>query len=393
MRVLIFSLFYHPLVGGAEVAIRQITDRIAPEEIEFDLVTLRSDSAFPKVEKVGNVLVHRIGPSLRNSGSTDLAHPLIHFSKYLYQFLAAAKAIQLHGKKRYHAIWAVMAHSTGIPAALFKMRHPDVKYLLTLQEGDPPEYIERLARPSWPLFKRAFTSADYVQAISSFLLDWGRRMGAKGAAVVIPNAVDTKRFGNISAAAGERFGKRDGEVFLITTSRLVTKNAVDDVIRAVPFMPPQVTFLIAGIGVEERSLRSLVAQLRVQDRVRFLGEISQEDVPSLLAACDIFVRPSRSEGQGISFIEAMAAGLPVIATQEGGISDFLFDEKRNPDKKPTGWAVDKDSPTQIAQAIKDILADPNKAASVTREAKDMVASKYDWNSIAADMRALFLGLA
>ena len=52
----------------------------------------------------------------------------------------------------------------------------------------------------------------------------------------------------------------------------------------------------------------------------------------------------------------MAAGLPVIATQEGGIADFLFDAVRNPDKETTGWAVDKDSPEQIAEAVREIVA-------------------------------------
>ena len=394
MRVLIFSLAYFPrFFGGAEVAIREITDRIPPGEIEFDMVTLRFDSRLPATEQVGNVLVHRIGPAVPNPQIADVFRPKLHFSKYLYQFLAAAKASRLHRGKRYDLIWAVMAHSTGIPAALFKLRHPRVKFLLTLQEGQRPEEIERLARPLWPLFRRAFTSADHVQAISSFLLAWARRMGARGSAGVIPNAVDTKRFGSVAAAAPEKFGKRDGEIFLVTTSRLATKNAVDDVIRAVPLLPPQVTFLIAGVGPEEAALRSLVEQLDVEDRVRFLGEVSQNDLPSLLASCDIFVRPSRSEGQGISFIEAMAAGLPVIATQEGGIGDFLFDSKRNPDKEPTGWAVDKDSPEQIAQAVTDILANPARVAAVTRTARELAVSRYDWDKIARDMRALFQSLA
>ena len=92
---------------------------------------------------------------------------------------------------------------------------------------------------------------------------------------------------------------------------------------------------------------------------------------------------------GNSFIEAMAAELPVIATQEGGIADFLFDAKRNPDKGTTGWAVDKNSPEQIANAVKDILAHPGQVARVTATAKKMAIEKYDWNLIARDMRSVF----
>ena len=89
---------------------------------------------------------------------------------------------------------------------------------------------------------------------------------------------------------------------------------------------------------------------------------------------------------GNSFVEAMAAGLPVIATQEGGIADFLFDEKRNPDKPVTGFAVDKDSPEQIAAQVKNIMEHPEKMRAVVATAKAIVMQKYDWNVIARDMR-------
>jgi glycosyltransferase involved in cell wall biosynthesis len=194
----------------------------------------------------------------------------------------------------------------------------------------------------------------------------------------------------------KKSGADGDDVFLVTTSRLVHKNAVDDVIRALPLLPGNVSFLIYGIGPDESALRALSKELGVEDRARFMGQISQKDMPRMLAACDIFIRPSRSEGFGISFVEAMAARLPVIATQEGGIADFLFDEKLNPDKPTTGWAVQKDSPEQIAEAVKDIIARPDTAAHVTETASKMVAEKYDWNTVAAGMKALFedlLGIA
>ena len=137
---------------------------------------------------------------------------------------------------------------------------------------------------------------------------------------------------------------------------------------------------------EEEALKSLASELGMSGRVRFEGYVGHKDIPLMLKACDIFIRPSRSEGMGNSFIEAMAAELPVIATQEGGISDFLFDEKRNPDKPTTGWAVGKDSPEQIATAVKDITARPEKVKDVVAIAKKMVTEKYDWDIIARDMR-------
>jgi glycosyltransferase involved in cell wall biosynthesis len=104
-----------------------------------------------------------------------------------------------------------------------------------------------------------------------------------------------------------------------------------------------------------------------------------------LRVSDIFIRPSRSEGMGNSFVEAMAAELPVIATQEGGISDFLFDEKKNPSVPSTGWAVSKDSPREIADAVNDILDRPDKTQEVIKTAKRLACEKYDWDLIAHNM--------
>jgi glycosyltransferase involved in cell wall biosynthesis len=394
-KVLIFSLNYYPrFIGGAEVAIKEITDRISPEEIEFHLLTLRFDSNLPKEEKIDNVHIHRIGFTTKNPDIADLGKWPLKLNKYYYQARAAAAASSLHRKYRFDGTWAMMAHSCGIPAGMFKERHPDVKYLLTLQEGDPPEYIEGMMKPVWGLFSQGFTSADALQAISTFLQRWGTRMGFKHQSVVIPNAVDTARFTRAFSeeeisSMKEKLGKKEGDVYIVTTTRLVHKNAVDDVIRALPLLPPNVSFLIYGIGPDETKLRSLAKELGVEGRARFMGQIGHAEMPLMLAACDIFIRPSRSEGMGNSFIEAMAAELPVIATQEGGIADFLFDARRNPDKPATGWAVDADSPEQIAAAVTDIIEHPEQVERVTKTAKDMVIQKYDWNTVAADMKGLF----
>ena len=394
-RILIFSLAYYPrFVGGAEVALKEITDRISPQEIEFHMVTLRFDSNLLKTEKIGNVMVHRIGFSKRSPTITDLQRFPLFLNKYWYQFAAAFAASRLHRIYRFDGIWAMMAHSSGVPAGIFRTLHPEVKYLLTLQEGDPPEHIERLMRPLGPLFERGFTQADALQSISNFLLAWGRRMGFTGHAEVIPNAVDTGHFSQTYpeselTAMRAKVGKKDGDIFLVTTSRLVHKNAVDDVIRALALLPDNVHFLIYGIGPDEEMLKALAEKHGVTSRTHFAGQIGHAEMPLALAACDLFIRPSRSEGMGNSFIEAMAAGLPIIATQEGGIADFLFDAKRNPEKEPTGWAVDKDSPEQIAKAVRDILAHPEQIARVTATAKKMALEKYDWNLIAEKMGMLF----
>ena len=391
-RVLIFCLAYYPrFIGGDGVAVKEITDRIDPKDIEFHMITLRFDSNLPMVEKIGNVLVHRIGLARRNPSMADLKKFPLHYTKAVFQISAALYALVLHKKYKYDATWAMMAHSAGVPAALFKLFQPKVPFILTLQEGDPPEHIERTMRPFWPLFVRAFTTADIVQVISTFLGQWARRRGFRGPLEVVPNAVNTKHFAQHYpeqelAALKQKLGKKMGDVFMITTSRLVHKNALDDVIRALPMIPEHVHFIILGIGPDEVALKKLAQELGVASRVQFIGLVDHKEMPKYLHISDIFIRPSRSEGMGNSFVEAMAVGVPVIATQEGGIADFLFDATRNPEKPTTGWAVQRDNPEQIAQAVEDILSNPAQVAKVVKQARDLAFAKYDWEIIVRDMR-------
>lgn len=383
--------FYPKPVGGAEVAIKEITDRISPEDIEFHLVSLRFDSNVPKYERFGNIHVHRIGLTKPGAEAADFKTFPLHLNKAIYQFASVWHAWRLHRKYHFDAIWGMMSHSTGVPCGIFKTLFPKVGYVLTLQEGDPPEHVERVMRLFGPLFRRGFTKADTIQVISTFLGKWAKRMGFPSEPILVPNAVTTSAFtrepdaGEL-AEARQRLGKNDGDIFLITTSRLTHKNAVDDVIRALPHCPSHVHFAVLGTGADEGKLRALTKELALEERVHFLGHIGHPEMVTYLKACDIFIRPSRSEGMGNSFIEAMAAGLPVIATQEGGIADFLFDEKRNPQAPTTGWAVDPDSPEQIAVAVRDILARPEKVTEVTTTARQMAIDKYDWDLIARRMR-------
>lgn len=389
-KILIFSMTYFPKpVGGAEVAIKEITDRIPKDDIEFHLVSLRFDSKVLRTEQFGAVTVHRIGYTRSGAEAEDFKKFPLHFNKALYQFSAVWHAWRLHRKHQFDGIWGMMAHSTAVPCGIFKTLFPKVGYVLTLQEGDPPEHIEKTMRVFGPLFRRGFTKADVVQSISTFLAAWGNRMGASRV-LVIPNAVDTARFSQVNDQkrnqALTRLGKKKGDVFLITTSRHVEKNASDVTIRALARLPEQVHFAILGTGPLENQYRRLAEELGVSHRVHFLGHVENHEIPGYLWASDVFVRPSRSEGLGSSFIETMAAGIPIIATQEGGIADLLFDKKRNPGRAPTGYAVDKDSPEQIADAVKTIMANPQDVAQIVENARALALKEYDWDLIAQRMR-------
>ena len=283
-----------------------------------------------------------------------------------------------------------MAHSAGVPAYLFSCAHPEVPYLLTLQEGDPLPRIERTMLPLWPLFTRAFENADGVQAISQFLGRWARRRGFRGDVAVVPNGVDLALFsGNVLperiVSARERMGKRDDGVLIVSASRLVPKNGLDDIVRALPLLSKNVTLALIGTGPEEGRLSRLARDLGVRDRVRLLGFVPHAELPAYVKAADIFARPSLSEGMGNAFIEAFAAGVPVIATQEGGIADFLFDPVLNPEHPPTGLAVGTRDSEGIARQICAYLDDADMTKQITANARRL-AERYDWGIIAKRMR-------
>lgn len=383
-KVVIFSLSYFPNhVGGAEVAIQEITKRVP--DIEFHLVTQRFEESLKEEEVIAGVHVHRVG-----SGTSYL-------SKMLFIPRAARQALHLHRKHHFDAAWAMMSYMT-FPLLLMRLRGVRLPYVLTLQEGDPFEHVferwhMRLFRP---VLQAGFRKANVVQVISTFLSSWATNMGFRGSVEVIPNGVDVARFAREVVpttldSVKDSLDKKMGDVFLVTASRLVHKNAIDDIISALTHLPENVKLLVLGAGPLEKELKLQATSYRLQARVKFLGHKNHDELPEYLAACDIFVRPSRSEGMGNSFIEAMAAGLPVIATQEGGITDFLFDSKKNPEQPVTGWAVEKDSPEQIAAAVKDIMSHPEKVRAVVRTAREMVKEKYQWDLIARDMSERVFG--
>ena len=373
-RILTFSLAYYPHVGGAEIALKEITNRIT--DIEFHVLTLNFGGEI-REEKIGNVIVHRVG----NGAS--------YLSKILFIPRAAYAARTLHASLRFDAFWAMMSYML-FPIVFLRFMGLRVPYLLTLQEGDPWKYMfsRWFILPLRPFLSIGFRNASAVSAISTYLGQWATHMGFMGEVAVIPNGVDLTRFINTPHPPFVVAGT----VNLVTASRLVHKNALDEVICALVLLPKNIQFVIYGGGPDEMKLRNLSKELGVSDRVLFKGHSSHAELARAFSTAHIFIRPSRSEGMGNSFIEAMAAGLPVIATQEGGIADFLFDEKRNPGKPSTGWAVDVDSPEHIALAVKDVITNPEKVARVRANALALVREKYDWNLIARDMETLFAHL-
>ncbi|MCX6703308.1 MAG: glycosyltransferase family 4 protein [Candidatus Zambryskibacteria bacterium] len=363
-RALIYSIAYYPLVGGAEVAVKEITDRIP--EIEWHMVTRRFDPTHPAYEIIGNVHVYRV--------STP---------KILFPFVSFWKGRQLHKKSQFDAVWSMMTFA-GFPGLFFKIFFPKVFFVLSLQEGTPFADIKRKVFFVYPLFRLMFKQADCVQVISQFLAQMARDIGRKKEIVVIPNGVYITLFGTepslpLVLSLAERLVKTEKDIYMVTTSRLSKKNGIDDAIRALVYLPEYVKFLIVGVGEDEAKLRALAQEMGVRERVWFAGFVDQKDIPVFLRVSDIFVRASRSEGFGNSFIEAMAAGLPVIATPVGGIPDFI-------DDKETGVFACADNPKSIAEAVMEIVQNPELREKIIRLGRERVLRRYSWDTVVSLMK-------
>lgn len=393
-RVLIFSLAYVPYVGGAELAIKEKTDRLGAE-YEFDMVTLRFDKKLPSVERIGNVTVHRIGLAAENVKVSDRALPWqCKLAKIMFPFSAFFKARSLHTQKPYDICWAMMANQAGFAALFFKYAYPTIPYVLELQDGNTLARV-RARRPIlsllWPLYRRVYLKADIIAVISHFIKDLAREVGFHGRIEVIPNGVDTTKFSakvpdEELAELKSKLGKKMGDVFLITVSRLVLSRGVEESIRALAFLPQNVKLLIAGDGEDRAKLETIAERSHVAKRVIFLGQVEHRHVPIYLHVSDVFVRPSLIEGMGSSFIESFAAGIPVVATSVGGIPDFLFDPDRNPDYEPTGLFCNVQDPESIAHAVKKYMENPTLTARIITNAKALAKEKYDWELIARDAK-------
>jgi glycosyltransferase involved in cell wall biosynthesis len=376
-RILIFSTAYEPFVGGAEVAIKEIASRLP--DYDWQMITVNLDGRQKSEEQIGNIKVYRLGNG--------------KLSKYFFPWLAYKKARQLQVQNKYDLIWAMMANQAGLAALFFKLKFPQISYLLTLQEGDSEWDIWLRTWFMRPLYKAIYRRADYIQTISNFLANRARKMGAKCPVEVVPNGVIIKN--------DELRIKNSNLKRVISVSRLVKKNSLEDLVKALVIVNRSsdnpVILKIIGEGKLRSKLEKLIRKLGINNSTIIKksdkeekvleGKVVNKQVYEYLKQADIFVRPSLSEGLGNSFLEAMAMRVPVIGTPVGGIPDFLKDGE-------TGWFCKVKDPQSIAEKINYILDEKNQAEveRVVENAYKLVTEKYTWPKIAEQMNTIFVQL-
>ncbi len=188
-----------------------------------------------------------------------------------------------------------------------------------------------------------------------------------------------------------RLGLPDGGTrWLVTVARLQQHKGMDTVIAALPAIlarAPDVRYAVAGIGPDRERLEQLAHKLGLGDRVRFLGGVSDRELPALYNLASVYVGASRRaerlgvEGFGIALVEASACGRPVVAGNSGGIPDAVRDGE-------TGFLVPPEEPAAFADAICRLLADPAAAQRMGQNGRRAVETYFNWDRVVRDLREI-----
>jgi glycogen(starch) synthase len=198
-------------------------------------------------------------------------------------------------------------------------------------------------------------------------------------AIVIPNAIDTSEYER-TVDKGEvkrRYGIGPYERLVLFVGRLVPQKGVEYLIRAVPLITRHhnnAKFVIAGDGWSRSHLESITASVAGRDRVRFPGFISDSDRVELLMSADALVIPSVYEPFGIVALEGMAAGVPIIASNVGGLSEIVEHDK-------TGVHAYIENPESIAWGVNKVLSDHSYSQWLIQNAKKKVEDVYSWKAV------------
>jgi phosphatidylinositol alpha-1,6-mannosyltransferase len=272
----------------------------------------------------------------------------------------------------------LLAERRGIPYAIFA-------HAAEILVFDEPR------RRSW-LMRRVLRGATRVAAVSRYTRDLLVDRGVDPARVLLcPPGIDARPFLDPPpdlAEVGHRYGV-SGRRVVLCHGRLDPRKGHDVVVAAWPEVlrqVPDALFLVTGDGEMAPPLRAEIVSRGLEDHVRLVGRVPQEDVPALYHLSEVVVMNSRKigvnvEGFGIVCLEAGAAGKPVVAGRSGGVPDAVED-------RGTGFLVDPTDPTDVARRVVEILANAELAARFGAAGRARVLRDFDRPAFARNVRRL-----
>lgn len=345
-RLLVVSHGFPPYYGGAEhVAGLLAAAAVSSGRWDVDVLTSDIGGRLPASETWRGVNVVRV-PARKKKWANHTVPELLSFLN------SASRNIEIRRPD-----W-ILAHFTlpGGEVARRLAAKFDVPYSVVLHGADVPDSQKGrfgLLYPMVkPLVRRVWRQAAHVIAVSGTLRDLALRTWPGGRMDVVPNGVDVDRFQPVER---EEDRPRDKNIVVLVVARLIEIKGIQHLLTALSLLPEplrqKIDLQVCGTGPYEADLRRQADRLGNTAQVHFAGLLPYEQIPVRLQEADIFVLPSLQEGLPLSLLEAMASGLPVVATAVGGIPNVLRDEEN-------GLLVPAADSQSLCGALARLLADP-----------------------------------
>ena len=371
MKVLEVTQRFPPAVGGVEQHVHHVASRLARAGVEVEVLTtdLLRDTPFTRIRSPlprDSFPVTRV----RAWRMVDAPHGLGIVAPSMVPALLASGADVIHA----HSYGQFPTFAGSLASAL------DHSILIVTPHSDA-------GRPSWTksLFDRivprlTLKAATRVIAVSEHEADCLIKMGVSRDRVrVIPNGVDVSEFADLRTRTN-----RDELVGLFVGRLDPDQKGLDVLIRAISKLPQNHALHLRLVGEDwggAELLRHLAQRLGVANRVTMVGKLPRPEVVQEFAEADFLVLPSRFEPFGIVLLEAMAAGLPVIASRVGGIPEIVAEGE-------TGLLVEPDNPEALAEALRLLCQDESLRFSMGRTARERV-KRYAWDSVVPRILSVF----
>jgi glycosyltransferase involved in cell wall biosynthesis len=368
-RLCIVTHTFLPHVGGIEKVVNEQSKRLRTKNFKPLVVTNRIGT--PRCYVVDGVPVECY-ESLNTGFRLGIPYsiPTVTSLPMFLKAVKSSKIVHAHGHPYLTSLTAAKL------AKLYNKPFVLTQHNTFIDYNNIFDQVERLN--DLTVGKQNLKAADKIIAISGATKDYVLRLGAKPSKVkVIYNGVDLARFRPISEKRQEtrkKLGISQQAIVVLTVRRLVYKNGIDTLLEAANLVVkknPKIVFLVVGKGPDMESVKLQVAQLGIETNFRLAGFVSDEDLTSYYNVADLFVLPSKSgEGLPLVALEAMACGLPVVATEVGGIREILSEDY--------GKLVPPNQPELFAKAILDFAA--VDFSSRRQELRAMMEEKFSWDA-------------
>lgn len=376
-RILLLNYEYPPCGGGAGIAAQAIAQRLAARGAMVDVVTggaPRGRRMSHSIESAadegpGRVAVIRVQSgriSLHQAGMRDAAG-----------YLRAAMPVvrRLMRRHRYDVVHCFFSLPTGALIPLLGPAAPPV--VLSLRGSDVPGYdpharaLQAAHRVLLPVTRRIWRRADRVVALSDSLGRLAVRSDSRLQYSVIRNGVDLDLF----HPPAEPRPLRTDRIRCLAVARLVERKGIDDLLHAIALQERgRFELEIVGSGRDEQRLQQMMRDLGLAAEVRFLGALDRGAVAERYRQADLFTLASWEESFGNVFAEALASGLPIIASRTGGIPEFVRDGVN-------GLLVEPRRPAELAEAIHRLAGDLAARAHMRAQNRRDAETHLSWDAV------------